>query len=374
MKMTRNNTERTSHRSSSGLDDECDQHEATFELGNSFNAKELMDADLPPLRWIVRGLLPVGLTLFAGRPKIGKSLMIGHFATELSIGGQILSRFDVEPQNVLYYALEDGPVRLQERMRIALNGRRPSENLQMELQIGSLKEKGIDEIEKYLVRNPDTAMVILDTLGSASGEKKGTNDPFNADYLLVQRMQQLALIHNVAFVVIHHLRKPIKGNDGDIMDEIAGTTGLTAAADTLMALVNSSDGRLKLHARGRDLEEIVFDISTDIEAGKWEIVGEGSSSIMSNERREILEVITGFPEGIAPQEISEELGKASEREQNAIRKLLSKMVMDGLVFKAGWGKYTAVREWHSSHNSHNPHLTLEIILSSTFEELDELYR
>jgi hypothetical protein len=371
--MTERNTDSTFAQNEPSPDVEFDQFETTTELGFSFNAKELMDADLPPLKWIVPGLLPVGLTLFAGRPKIGKSLMMGHIATELSLGGQILSQFNVEPQNVLYYALEDGPVRLQQRMGIALQGRRPSENMQIVLQIGNLKEKGIDQIEKYLTQNPDTSLVILDTLGSASGEKKGTNDPFGADYLLVQRMQQLALSHNLAIVIIHHLRKPMKGVDGDVMDEIAGTTGLTAAADTLMALVNSKDGRLQLHARGRDLEEKVFDISTDIEAGNWEIVGEGMSSVMSSERREIFDVINDSPEPIGPQKISELLRKSSKSEQNAVRKLLQKLVIDGLISKSGWGKYTAVRVRHSGHSGHNSPLTLEVILNSTFEELSELY-
>jgi hypothetical protein len=348
---------------------EFEQLETANELGNSFNAIELMHAELPPLKWVVPGLLPVGLTLLAGRPKVGKSLMICHVAAELSVGGQILSRFNVEPQNVLYYALEDGPVRLQQRMGTALRGRQPSEILQIELRIENLKEKGIDQIKEYLIQNPDTSLVILDTLGSASGEKKGTNDPYGADYLLVQRMQQLALAHNLAFVIIHHLRKPLKGVDGDVMDEIAGTTGLTAAADTLMALVNSSDGTLRLHARGRDLEEMVFDISTDIEAGEWEIVGEGVSSKMSNERREILDVISDTAVPIGPKEISALLGKSSESEQNAVRKLLSKMLSDGLIWKSSWGKYTAVGGCHSDHNDHNSTLTLNVILNSTFEDL-----
>ena len=32
-----------------------------------FTAKELMAMDLPPIRWVVPGLVPEGLTVFAGK-------------------------------------------------------------------------------------------------------------------------------------------------------------------------------------------------------------------------------------------------------------------------------------------------------------------
>ena len=40
---------------------------------HAVNGKALLDMDVPPIRYIVSDILPVGLHLLAGSPKIGKS-------------------------------------------------------------------------------------------------------------------------------------------------------------------------------------------------------------------------------------------------------------------------------------------------------------
>ena len=42
-------------------------------LPKSITAEELLSTPLPPVKWIVPGLLPAGLALFAGPSKAGKS-------------------------------------------------------------------------------------------------------------------------------------------------------------------------------------------------------------------------------------------------------------------------------------------------------------
>src|SRR5690606_30802768 len=47
--------------------------EPEIEIPETFTAVDLMKREFPEPKWIVEGLLPEGLTLFAGPPKIGKS-------------------------------------------------------------------------------------------------------------------------------------------------------------------------------------------------------------------------------------------------------------------------------------------------------------
>ena len=42
-------------------------------LSKAITAEELLSTPLPPVKWIVPGLLPTGLALFAGPSKAGKS-------------------------------------------------------------------------------------------------------------------------------------------------------------------------------------------------------------------------------------------------------------------------------------------------------------
>ena len=42
-------------------------------LPKTISAEELLSTPLPPVKWIIPGLLPAGLALFAGPSKAGKS-------------------------------------------------------------------------------------------------------------------------------------------------------------------------------------------------------------------------------------------------------------------------------------------------------------
>lgn len=55
----------------------------------TISAKELYDMNLPPIRFIVDGLLPQGLHVFAGPPKIGKSWLMLQIALAVASGKEI---------------------------------------------------------------------------------------------------------------------------------------------------------------------------------------------------------------------------------------------------------------------------------------------
>ncbi len=48
------------------------EYEAQLPAG-IFSAAELQGRVFPPIKWIVPDILPEGLTLLAGKPKLGKS-------------------------------------------------------------------------------------------------------------------------------------------------------------------------------------------------------------------------------------------------------------------------------------------------------------
>src|SRR3990172_4718263 len=67
---------------------------------------ELLAADFPEPDWIVPGMIPIGLTYLAGRPKIGKSWLALQLAHSKATGGIFLQE-RVSQGNVLFIALED---------------------------------------------------------------------------------------------------------------------------------------------------------------------------------------------------------------------------------------------------------------------------
>jgi hypothetical protein len=73
---------------------------------------------LPPLSYVVPGLIPGGLSLLVGSPKIGKSWDSLAIALAAATGGRALGHVKVgPPRPVLLLALEDGDRRLQDCIR-----------------------------------------------------------------------------------------------------------------------------------------------------------------------------------------------------------------------------------------------------------------
>lgn len=79
--------------------------------------------ELPPVRWGVPGVLPEGVTLFAGKPKLGKSWLTLGLGVAIASGGVALGKVRVEQGPCLYLALEDNRRRLQKRLNKLLSGR-----------------------------------------------------------------------------------------------------------------------------------------------------------------------------------------------------------------------------------------------------------
>ncbi len=82
-----------------------------------FSLPDLLSWELPPVRWTIPGILPEGLTLLAGKPKLGKSWLALTIALSIAAGGVALGTQPVAKGDVLYLALEDNARRLQSRAK-----------------------------------------------------------------------------------------------------------------------------------------------------------------------------------------------------------------------------------------------------------------
>jgi hypothetical protein len=86
------------------------------------SATDLMAQAFTEPNYAIPGLLPEGVTLLAGKPKIGKSLLAMDFVIAVAAGRNALDDLPVEQGDALYLALEDNERRLQKRLRDMLNG------------------------------------------------------------------------------------------------------------------------------------------------------------------------------------------------------------------------------------------------------------
>ena len=84
-------------------------------LPKAITAEELLSTPLPPVKWIIPGLLPAGLALFAGPSKAGKSWLTLWLCLQVAQGKPVWGR-EIESRTVLYLSLEDTLNRLQDRL------------------------------------------------------------------------------------------------------------------------------------------------------------------------------------------------------------------------------------------------------------------
>src|SRR5262249_34753207 len=85
-------------------------------IGETLCAEELKTMTFKPIKYVVPGIFIEGLTLFAGKPKTGKSWLLLHAALAVARGGFTLGDLHCIEGSALYCALEDSPRRLKARM------------------------------------------------------------------------------------------------------------------------------------------------------------------------------------------------------------------------------------------------------------------
>ena len=304
----------------------------------TFTARELSQISFPEMKYIVPTIIPEGLTLFAGAPKIGKSWLVLEIAIAIASGGYCLGNIDCEEGEVLYLALEDNERRLQSRIKRLWRDEADHDllvpdGLHLALEWPRAKEGGIKAIREWLENHPDARLVIVDVLAMFRSPATGKDhNPYASDYQAIKDLQQLAGEFGVAIVVVHHTRKS-KG-ENDPFEEISGTLGLSGAADTGLVLRKDQRGEI-LYGRGRDIEEIEMEVKFDRLTCKWLSHGNAVEFRRSDERKVILDVLLDNQKEMKPAEIAGALGLPV----NNIKQLLFKMSKAGEVIKAKRGYY-----------------------------------
>lgn len=301
----------------------------------TISAIDLMAKSFADPKWAIRGLIPEGLTLLVGPPKKGKSWLCLNIAIAIAGGWTILERPAGEKGEVLYLALEDTERRLKQRLGKVLDGDGPPQGLHFTTEWPSIMDGGIALLDVWLTDHPDCRLVVVDTLARMRAGENSKGGIYQADYAAAVCFKQLADKHDVAFIVVHHVRK---AEAEDPLDAVSGTNGLTGAADTT-AVLRSLPGRAdaSFYIRGRDVEEADYALQFDRETCTWSMVGTTVQYMTTEGRAQILALLSVAPEPMAPREISQAIGGNPD----SMRKTLSLMVKAGQLDRRD-GKYWPV--------------------------------
>ncbi|MFL0359060.1 AAA family ATPase [Curtobacterium flaccumfaciens] len=238
----------------------------------TFDARWLMAQDFPPTQYVVPGIIPEGMTLLVAAPKIGKSWLVLGLALSLHVGEKALGGVPTgAPRPVLYLALEDGPRRLQQRIR-TLN----PEVVTPRLEFVTALEGGqvIPAIKEFISRNIDqNPVVILDTLGKVLPSTAATKSQYAADYEFLGALKATTDAEpGSSLIIVHHTRK--SGGE-DFLDAVSGTQGIAGAADTVLVLRRErQEQSATLHVTSRDAKEGEYALLLS-DSGAWALNGGG---------------------------------------------------------------------------------------------------
>ena len=238
---------------------------------NSIDGDTLLDMDLPATKFVIKDLLPQGLAIIGGSPKVGKSWLMLDWCVRIANGEKIWN-FSTMQGTTLYVSLEDTASRLQERL-ISVTDEAPNVFFTtFSFKIG----EGLEEqMKNFVAEHPDTVLIVIDTFQMV--RNTGNKISYASDYNEIEVIKKLAEELKITILLVHHLRKQ---GYSDTFNMLSGTNGLASGVDTMFVLDKSKrcSTNATLYCSGRDIEDREIELCFDKDSCTWNFVSDSSDN------------------------------------------------------------------------------------------------
>ena len=234
------------------------------------DGESLWDMEFAARRFCIRGLLPQGLCVLGGAPKIGKSWLVLDWCLRIARGDAVWG-METSPGTTLYLCLEDTLQRVQHRVYCMSEEGTP--NAYFATAVGTLADDLESQISSFLLLHPDTVLIVVDTFQMVRGN---SNEPsYGGDYQDMQKLKRIADAHNITVLLVHHLRKQ---GDRDPVNRLSGTTGISGAVDAVFVLDRKerAQNAALLVCTGRDVEYRELELRFSKERCVWDLVSDSA--------------------------------------------------------------------------------------------------
>jgi hypothetical protein len=302
------------------------------------DAYALMKQQIVEPTLVIEDCLHSGCTILAGPPKAGKSYLTLGLAISVATGGKFIGARDVlKPGRVAYWALEESSHRTAKRLhQLVENVTIHLQNIEFMYELKPMFQGGLEDIATYCEKARPNVVVIDTLMAFVTGDRGSRRDVFRDDYREIKALSDIAHKFDTALIIVHHTNKMSSSGIG----AVAGTHGVTAAADCIWTMERQPQRRAVLQIQGREVEEQSFLMELELRQPiGWNVLEQGDDVQLSGERQIILEVLReSGPK--SPKSLSLEIGKTPL----ATRQLLFKMVQRGLVIRHPNGNYTTSNE------------------------------
>ena len=171
-------------------------------LPKAISAEELLSTPLPPVKWIIPGLLPAGLALFAGPSKAGKSWLTLWLCLQIAQGNPVWNR-EIEPRTVIYFSLEDTFNRLQSRIFQLIDGGDAPERLILQTECPSIGQGLEEQVEALVHTYHDVGLIVIDTLQKVR-LSDGNGGMYANDYKEAGALKKIADKYGICILLIQN--------------------------------------------------------------------------------------------------------------------------------------------------------------------------
>ena len=232
------------------------------------DAETLMDKRLPPTKFCVDTLLPQGLCILGGAPKVGKAWFVLDLCIHVARGDEFLG-LPATRRKVLYLCLEDSERRIQERLN-TITADVP-EGLYFALGDITMETGICDFLRKRKQEIPELSLIAIDTFQLI---RNPTNDvSYGNDYAELRVLKALAEELGICLLLVHHLRKM---GDSDPVNRLSGSSEISGAVDAVYILDKPmrSGNRATLIASGRDIRDRKIELEMNPQSCIWTLISD----------------------------------------------------------------------------------------------------
>ena len=318
----------------------------TLTSTQGYNAWELFNMEIKPTEWLIRDLIPKGLTIFGGQSKLGKSYLMLNMVLRLAQKKPI---FSDDPETgyygamgkILYLALEDPQSRLKQRLlEIEPEPNINIQKIRFEHTWRPLSKGGLTDLELWIKSEKNPKLIVIDVVAKVWDMRSTTGGgrQYSEEYNIFGPLADLAHKYKLSIIAVTHTKKT---PEKDVFNEILGGSGTYGSADNLMVLTRTPNNQRQLSIRGKDIDEkhLLFEVSN---GAQWNCLGEAEEVQKTEERQSLYNYL--MQSGPKKRSEIEQAAKNGliDIKVSSIPVVIRKMVNDGKIIQHElYGEYSA---------------------------------
>lgn len=258
--------------------------EKEIKLLEVVDGETLMDIQFPKSRFCIQSLLPQGVSILGGAPKIGKSWMVLDWCVRIAKGEDVWN-LPTEKGTILYLCLEDSLARIQDRLNYITD--EVPNNLYVATKSESIETGLIQQIQNFIITHTDTTLIVIDTFQMI---RNNSELSYANDYNEIGKLKQYTDEMSISILLVHHLRKQ---GDSDPLNKLSGTTGISGAVDAVFVLDKDkrNENKANLLCIGRDIEQREFQLSFNKENCTWDLINDSLENPVPSMPQEMIDFI-----------------------------------------------------------------------------------